>query len=127
MKSTRHGKSYATEEVVKEANQRCNQENLIEQLKNGVRALHAPVNDLNANWAYMIMTSLAWSLKAWLALTLAPDAENKRGHHSEKMQLLKMKFRSFLNNFILQPCQIIKTGRKIVYRLLYTISKGGAT
>jgi hypothetical protein len=28
--------------------------------------LHAPVNTLNANWAYMTMASLAWSQKAWL-------------------------------------------------------------
>ena len=55
-------------EVVFEANQRCNQENLIGQLKHGVRALHAPVNNLNANWAYMVAASLAWSLKAWMAL-----------------------------------------------------------
>ena len=30
-------------EVVQEARGRCNQENLIAQLKGGVRALHAPV------------------------------------------------------------------------------------
>jgi hypothetical protein len=45
-----------------------NQENLIEQLKNGARALHAPLNMLEANWAYMVIASLAWSLKAWFAL-----------------------------------------------------------
>ena len=58
------------EEVIGEAHQRCNQENLIANLKSGVRALHAPVNTLYANWAYMTMTSLAWSLKAWCALLL---------------------------------------------------------
>ena len=57
-------------EVIEEARQRCNQENLIEQLKNGVRALHAPVNTLTANWAYMVMTALAWSLKAWVGMLL---------------------------------------------------------
>ena len=36
-------------EVVREARQRCDQENLIAQLKGGVRALHAPVNTLHAN------------------------------------------------------------------------------
>src|SRR5690606_17926583 len=56
------------DEVVLEANQRCNQENHIAQLKGGVRALHAPVNTLVANWAYMVMCSLAWTLKAWMAL-----------------------------------------------------------
>ncbi len=39
------------DQVVAEARSRCNQENLIAQLKGGVRALHAPVNTLNANWA----------------------------------------------------------------------------
>jgi hypothetical protein len=33
--------SLSCDEVVREANRRCNQENLIEQLKNGVRSLHA--------------------------------------------------------------------------------------
>ncbi len=57
-------------EVVFECNDRCNQENLIEQLRNGVRAMHAPVDNLLSNWAYMVMTALAWNLKAWSALTI---------------------------------------------------------
>ncbi|MCA1682154.1 MAG: IS1380 family transposase, partial [Actinobacteria bacterium] len=60
----------SADEVIGEARQRCNQENLIAQLKGGVRALHAPVNTLNANRAYMTMASLAWSIKAWCALLL---------------------------------------------------------
>lgn len=46
-------------EVVFSCNDRCNQEKLIEQLKNGVRALRAPVDNLLSNWAYMVMTALA--------------------------------------------------------------------
>ena len=56
------------EQVVAEAAGRCDQENLSAQLKGGVRALHGPVNTLLANWAYMVMTALAWTLKAWMAL-----------------------------------------------------------
>ena len=41
----------STEEVVYESNRRCNQENLIEQLKNGVRATRLPVGEFIANWA----------------------------------------------------------------------------
>src|SRR5262249_26956254 len=48
-------------EVVAFANDRGNQENLIEQLKGGVRALRAPVNTLEANGAYMVIAALAWS------------------------------------------------------------------
>jgi hypothetical protein len=106
-------------EVVFEANDRCNQENLIAQLKGGVHALHAPVDDLESNWAYMLMTALGWNLKAWCALVL-PEALGRwhEKHRAEKQQVLKMEFKTFLNAFMLLPCQIIKTGRKLVYRLL---------
>jgi hypothetical protein len=106
-------------EVVFEANDRCNQENHIAQLKNGVRALHAPVDNLESNWAYMLMTALAWNLKAWWALML-PEAPGRwrEKHRAEKQWVLKLEFKTFLNAFMLLPCQIIKTGRKLVYRLL---------
>ncbi len=97
-------------EVVAFANDRCNQENLIEQLKNGVRALRAPVNTLEANWAYMVIASLAWSLKAWLAL-LQPKAEQRH-------VLLTMEFKRFLQEFLLLPCQVLYSGRQVIYRLL---------
>ena len=56
------------EEIVFDANDRCDQENLIAQHKSGVRSLTAPVDNLESNWAYMVMAGLAWSLKAWAAL-----------------------------------------------------------
>lgn len=106
------------EEVVHEARQRCNQENLIEQLKNGVRSLHAPVNTLNANWAYMVMASLAWSIKAWLALMTPISPRWRARHVEEQRRLLRMDFRTFLNAVINLPCQIVKTGRRLLYRFL---------
>lgn len=51
-------------EIVFGCNDRCDQENLIAQIVGGVRALSAPVDSLVRNWAYMVMTSLAWTLKA---------------------------------------------------------------
>ena len=104
-------------QVVREATQRCNQENLIEQLKNGVRALHAPVNTLNANWAYMVMAAVAWNLKAWAALLLPVSSRWEEKHKKEKETLLRMEFRGFLNAFINMPCQIVNTGRRILYRM----------
>lgn len=100
----------AAEMIVGLANGRCNQENVIEQLKNGVNAMRMPVDDLMSNWAYMVMTALAWNLKAWFALLL-PDA--KRGE-----EILKMEFRRFLHSLILIPAQIVKAGRRIIYRVL---------
>ncbi len=98
------------EELVFFCNERCNQENLIEQLKNGLNALRMPVGDLVSNWAYMVMAALAWTLKAWFAL--------QARRRADRSELLKMEFRRFLNCLVRVPCQIVRTGRRIVYRVL---------
>ncbi len=105
-------------EVVFQANNRCEQENLIEQLKREVRALHAPVNTLHSNWAYMVMASLAWSLKAWFGLLLPETGRWSEKYKAEKERVVRMEFRTFLAAFVRIPAQIIRQGRKIIYRLL---------
>jgi hypothetical protein len=105
-------------EVVFEANDRCNQENLIAQLKSGVRSMKMPVDNLVSNWAYMVMAALAWSLKAWLALLLPEGGRWAQKHKQEKTTVLKMEFKKFINSFVRIPAQIVKTGRRIIYRLL---------
>lgn len=116
-------------EIVFGANDRCDQENLIQQLKTGVRALTCPVGDLESNWAYMTMASLAWSLKAWLALWLPEPAEGdqkrtktkrklRAKRKSEKQTVLKMEFKKFVQYFMLMPAQIVQSGRRLIYRLL---------
>jgi Transposase DDE domain group 1 len=106
-------------EVVFEANDRCNQENINAQLKGAVRALHAPLDNLVSNWAYMVMVSLAWNLKAWWALSL-PEARgrNAQASREEKQRVLKMEFKTFRNALMRLPCQIVQTGRQLIYRLL---------
>ena len=84
-------------EIVARANGRCNQENTIEQQKNGVHSLTAPVDNLVSNWAYMVMSSLAWSLKAWAALLLPAQGRWKEKHKEEKRRLLTMDFCTFRN------------------------------
>ena len=110
---------HSATEIVLEANDRCNQENLHAQLKGAVRALHAPVDNLVSNWAYMVMTSLAWNLKAWWALHL-PENNDQRGEQQrqEKHRVLRMEFKTFLNAFLRLPCQIVHTSRRLIYRLL---------
>lgn len=105
-------------DVVFASNDRCNQENLIEQLKNGARALHAPVNTLNANWAYMVMAALAWTLKAWTALWLPVDARWRKKHEAERRSWLRMDFRTFRKAVIDVPAQILVSGRQRIWRLL---------
>jgi hypothetical protein len=109
----------AAAEIVFSANDRCNQENLHAQLKHGVCALQAPVDSLVSNWAYMVMTALAWNLKAWLALQL-PEQPGRwaEQHRQQKQAILTMEFKTFVNAFVRLPCQIIRTSRRLVYRLL---------
>jgi len=106
------------EEVVRHARKRCDAENIIAQLKGGVRALHAPVNTLNANWAYMVMASLAWTLKAWMALSLPISPRWREKHRAERDAWLRMEFRTFLHAVINVPAQVVTTGRRLIIRLL---------
>jgi len=105
-------------EVVFLANDRCDQENLIAQLKGGVKALAMPVSDLVSNWAYMVMASLAWSLKAWSALVLPAGGRWGEKYRAEKRSLLRMEFSTFCVAMIQVPCQIVRTAGRIIYRLL---------
>jgi len=104
--------------VVFSANDRCNQENLLSQLHSGVRALQAPVDNLHSNWAYMVMTGLAWNLKAWWALTLPESGRWRERHRQQKLWVLKIEFKTFVNAFIKLPCLIVRKARRIEYRLL---------
>ena len=104
--------------LVFKANGRCDQENLNAQLKGGVHALRAAVDNLVSNWAYMVMTALAWNLKAWFALSVPEHPRHKEVHREQKRQLLRMEFKRFVNVIILMPCQIVRGGRRLIYRLL---------
>ena len=98
------------QDVVFFANDRCNQENVIGQLKSGVNALRMLSDGLESNWAYMVIAALAWNLKAWYGLvTLAPAV---------RRDILRMEFKRFLASFIQIPCQIVATGRRLVFRIL---------
>ena len=105
-------------EIVFLAHDRCDQENLIAQLKGGVKALVMPVGDLVSNWAYMVMAGLAWSLKAWSALVLPEQGRWAEKYRAEKRSLLRMEFSTFCVAMIAVPCQIVRTGGRIIYRLL---------
>ena len=94
-----------TAAVVRENNRRCNQENVIEQLKNGVEALRMPSDTLVANWDYLVIAA-----QAWMGMVLPARLQPR--------QLMKMEYRRFLREIIEMPCQILHTGRRRVYRLL---------
>lgn len=111
-------RNLSAHQIIAEARDRCNQENLHAQLKGAMRALHAPVNTLMANWAYMTMASLAWTLKAWCALLLPVNPRWADRHQEQRRQLLRMEFRTFRQAFIEIPCQIVRHARQVRWRVL---------
>jgi hypothetical protein len=94
-------RSSSVEQIVFTANDRCDQENLLAQLHGGVRALRAPVDNLESNWACTVMTALAWNLKAWWGLMLpeTPGRWQDR-HRDEKHWVLRLEFKTFVNAFV---------------------------
>jgi hypothetical protein len=56
------------------------------------------------------MTSLAWNLKAWFGLLL-PNSQ-------PGLDLIKMEFRRFLHAIVLLPAQIVRTARRVIYRIM---------
>lgn len=106
------------EEIVFGCNDRCDQENLIAQLAGGVKSLKAPVDNLVSNWAYMVMTGLAWTLKAWAALWLPVCGRWREKHEAQRREMLRMEFKTFVNAFVKLPCQIVEQARRTKLRIL---------
>jgi DDE family transposase len=100
----------SVEEVVACANERCDQENIIGQLKSGVNALRVPLHDLVSNWAYMVIAALAWNIKSWFAMMM----HRKHDRHD----YIRMEFRRFLTSIILVPAMVTRRARAITIRLI---------
>src|SRR3954463_9896794 len=69
-------------------------------------------------WAYMVMASLAWSLKAWGALLVPVAPRHGEAHRAESRAWLRMEFATFRAAVIEMPCQLVRSGGRLVYRLL---------
>jgi hypothetical protein len=98
------------EQVVRCANQRCDQENVIEELKNGVNALRVPLYDLMSNWAYMVIAALAWNIKSWVAMMMHLK--------HDRLLYVAMEFRRFLHSIILIPARVVRRARSVTIRLI---------
>jgi hypothetical protein len=68
----------------------------------------------------MAIASLAWSLKCWSGLMIRPEGTTAQKQHQRdtKHRLLRMEFQTFLQTVIQIPAQIIRTSRRLIYRLL---------
>jgi hypothetical protein len=68
----------------------------------------------------MAIASLAWTLKCWCGLMIRPGGRSERRGEQEsaRRRVLRMEFATFLNAFMQAPAQIIRTARRLVWRLL---------
>jgi hypothetical protein len=78
--------SWSAEEVIDATYQRCDQENVIEQMGSGVALWRMPVAEFEGNCAWLEIGRLAWNLGKWIAqLVLPPEVvrwEWKRYRHA---------------------------------------------
>lgn len=106
-------------EVIRNGNQRCDQENTISQGK-ACGALSAPLDTLDSNWAYMVMASLAWTLKLWsgMLVRIKGNAGQRRVREAVRRKVIRMEFSTYLNTLMLIPAQVIRSSRQLKLRLL---------
>ena len=79
---------------------RCDQENTIEQMKNGIAALHMPTGQLLANADFLMCGQLAWCLRSWLSLLALPK------------ESLRFEWDWFRHAFVYVAAKITESGRQ---------------
>ena len=73
-----------------------------------------------SNWAYMIIASLALTLKTWSGMIIRVEGRKAQREQRQQVRsrIIRMEFTTFLNAFIQIPAQIIRTSRRLRCRLL---------
>ncbi len=92
-------KEMKADEVIRFTYGRCDQENTIEQMKNGIASMRMPTGELLANAAFLMCGQLAWCLRAWLSLLALPG------------ETLKWEWAWFRHAFVHVAAKITKSGR----------------
>jgi len=92
-------------EVVRFAYGRCDQENAIEQAKNGLNGFRMPTGRLLANGAFLMAAQIAWCLRAWLSLIALP------------VETLRWGSKRFRHAFVYVAAKIVKSSREVFVRI----------
>lgn len=98
--------TYSAEEVIRLTYQRCDQENIIEQLQSGIAAMRMPSGSFWANAAFLTCARLAHNLKSWLAQIGALPIE-----------VMRWKWKRFRHCFVYLAARVIRSGRQTLLRL----------
>ena len=92
--------SVVAEKVMDLTYQRCDQENLIEQLQSGVTAMRMPTGGMLSNAAFMTCARLAHNLKPWLAQTALPR------------ETMRWEWKRFRRAFVYCAAGVVHTSRQ---------------
>jgi hypothetical protein len=96
--------SVSTQEVVDLTYERCDQENVIEQLGSGLVAWRIPVAEFDGNSAWLEIPRLAWNLAKWIAQLALPA------------EVVRWEWTRFRQAFVYVAAQAIRRSRQIVLR-----------
>lgn len=96
---------YSAEDVLDLTYQRCDQENLIEQLGNGIAGLKMPTGDFHANAAFLRFARLAQNLKSWLAQLALP------------LESVRWEWKRFRQAFVYVAAEVVRHARQTFVRL----------
>ena len=84
---------------------KANVENRIKEAKLGLGLDNLPCRGFHANWAYLLVTLIAYDLLTWLKLVALPAGE--RGSYAKRLRF----------RFIAVAGSVGRTGRRLVLRL----------
>jgi hypothetical protein len=97
---------YNSESVIDRTYERCDQENIIEQLQNGIAGMRMPTGTLLANDAFMKCARLAFNFKSWLVqLSKLPD------------ETMRWEWKRFRYNYVIIPATVTRHARRTRVRL----------
>lgn len=98
-------KRHTPRQVVDLTYQRCDQENLIEQLGTGIAGWRMPVAEFWGNAAWLEIARLAWNLGKWIAqLALEPE-------------VVRWEWKRFRRHFVYMAAKVIHEGRRTIVRI----------
>lgn len=98
-------KDMSASEVLDLTYQRCDQENVIEQLISGVAGMRMPTGELLANGAFLCCARLAHNLKSWISQIALPA------------ETVRWKWKRFRQAFLYVGATVVHHGRQVWVRL----------
>jgi len=97
--------SVTTAEVLRLTYQRCDQENIVEQLQSGVAAMRMPTGTLLANAALLACARIAHNFKAWLAMLALPE------------EVMRWEWKRFRKAFVFLAARVVLNARQTLVRI----------